>query len=99
VFIGQSNINALANFLHLDEEDFIARFLRKVGARFALREIEVQKGDFACTFLDTENGHCTVYELRPTQCRTFPFWEHFLVNPDELGDECPGILKETQSDS
>jgi hypothetical protein len=96
VFLGQSNIDALAAFLELEREELIARFLRKVGTRFALQEIELEKDDFACTFLDAEKGHCTVYEVRPAQCRTFPFWEHFRLNPREVDEECPGIIKEDQ---
>jgi Fe-S-cluster containining protein len=33
-------------------------------------------GEDACAFLD--GARCTVYEARPTQCRTFPFWKENL---------------------
>jgi Fe-S-cluster containining protein len=31
------------------------------------------RGD-SCPFLDPGSNACTVYEARPVQCRTFPFW-------------------------
>lgn len=47
-----------------------------------------------CRFL--KNGRCSVYEARPTQCRTFPFWPELMVNLktyNEVKKDCPGIGK------
>lgn len=49
--------------------------------------------DFHCIFL--ENGKlCSVYDLRPVQCRTFPYWPEVMEsretwNAEKL--ECEGI--------
>ena len=37
---------------------------------------------------------CTVYEDRPRQCRTWPFWQRVIDEPQEWADAgrgCPGI--------
>jgi len=31
-----------------------------------------------CVLLDPETNLCTVYESRPVQCRTFPFWPELI---------------------
>jgi Fe-S-cluster containining protein len=31
-----------------------------------------------CVMLDEKTNLCTVYESRPTQCRTFPFWPEMI---------------------
>ena len=31
-----------------------------------------------CVMLDPATNLCTVYESRPTQCRTFPFWPEMI---------------------
>jgi len=31
-----------------------------------------------CVMLDAKTSLCTVYESRPTQCRTFPFWPEMI---------------------
>jgi uncharacterized protein len=36
---------------------------------------------------------CTVYPVRPKQCRTWPFWESNLQSPDDwnrTAEGCPG---------
>ena len=38
--------------------------------------------DDRCPFLEAATNRCTVYEARPVQCRTFPFWTEML---DERG--------------
>ena len=48
-----------------------------------------------CIFLDSENK-CSVYEGRPTQCRTWPFWPENMnakVWSKEVAQFCPGVGK------
>ena len=62
---------------------------RIVAGRVSLREHA--NGD--CTFFDPEQRRCTIYEARPTQCRTWPFWKSHLESPDtwkQVERECPG---------
>lgn len=32
-----------------------------------------------CVFLDNK-GQCKIYQLRPTQCKTYPFWPELLTS-------------------
>ena len=49
--------------------------------------------DFHCIFL--ENGKlCSVYDLRPVQCRTFPYWPEVMESRETWNTEkleCEGI--------
>jgi Fe-S-cluster containining protein len=57
------------------------------GEKLSLRE----KADYDCVFW--KNG-CTVYESRPLQCRSFPFWESALLSPGSWKRlSCPGLGK------
>jgi len=85
-------IEQMADFLDLRVEDFAKIYLRKVGHRYSLTERQIGEDDYACVFFDTEKKRCTIYPVRPRQCRTFPFWEQFKNNEDEVRDECPGII-------
>lgn len=47
-----------------------------------------------CMFL--KNNRCSVYEGRPTQCRTWPFWPEVMnakAWKKEVGQFCPGVGK------
>ena len=70
------------------------RYLRRVGARHSL----IERGDNKdCVFLISEEGgrkHCSIYPVRPHQCRTWPFWPGNLADPQswvEAQLRCPGI--------
>jgi Fe-S-cluster containining protein len=56
--------------------------------RLSLKE----KSNFDCIFWATPG--CTVYNVRPLQCRSFPFWEYILCSQkawETAGESCPGI--------
>jgi hypothetical protein len=53
-----------------------------------------EKKNYDCVFWD--QGGCAVYEDRPVQCSTFPFWSSILVSREswlEAARDCPGIGK------
>ena len=76
VWVGIEEIVALARHRSLSLDEFGRCYLRRVGQRYALRE-RVPGGD--CVFLRDKN--CSVYEARPRQCATFPFWPGHLQSP------------------
>lgn len=87
MWVDEQEIARLAAFLALDVEDFGRRYLRRVGSRFSL----VDGADLACVFWD---AGCTVYEARPRQCRTFPFWRENLASEaawNLTAQESPGV--------
>ncbi|HMZ37316.1 MAG TPA: YkgJ family cysteine cluster protein, partial [Leptospiraceae bacterium] len=46
-----------------------------------------------CMLLDDQD-RCTIYESRPLQCSTYPFWPGFFQDEDDfsfLKNECEGI--------
>ena len=52
---------------------------------------EFANGD--CTFFDPEMRRCRIYPVRPTQCRTWPFWGSNLQSSSEweaTQENCPG---------
>ena len=77
----------LAAFLKMSEGSFVAECCRPAGEVLSLRERD--NGD--CIFY--ESG-CKVYEVRPAQCRLYPFWLSILRSEErwhEEGRSCPGI--------
>ncbi len=91
IYVTSDEILALANLLKLELQVFTESYLYKIGYKYSLKEV-VTNDSHDCIFYDRPSNGCKVYEARPTQCRTFPFWDYFKQRVDELKDECPGIL-------
>ena len=90
---------AMARHLGLGEADFLDRFTRRIGVRRSLNERESLHGH-DCIFLDrsTQPGKavCGIYAVRPTQCRTWPFWPENIESAEAWEEAkrrtpCPGM--------
>ncbi|MDZ4753266.1 MAG: YkgJ family cysteine cluster protein [Phycisphaerae bacterium] len=87
----------IAARLGLSEAAFLDRYTRRVGARRSFTEHETDYG-FDCVFLARTGAHgrCSIYDLRPTQCRTWPFWPEIVESPEAWArakavTPCPGM--------
>lgn len=67
VYLKLKDRRRLAKKFCLSTLSFTKRFAEKTDGYFHLKQLT---GD--CPFL--KGGRCSVYEARPTQCRTWPFW-------------------------
>ncbi len=92
VWVNKDELRSIAEFLDLNIDDFNDKHIRKIRFKNSLKEIRVDDKNYICEFFDIATKRCQIYEVRPTQCRTFPFWEHFINNIKEVKKECPGIL-------
>jgi len=89
VWVNKEEIAALAARLDMTVPDFEEKYVRTVGVRKSL--VEYENGD--CVFFNGETRKCTVYEDRPRQCRTWPFWESNVRTEaawKETCEACPG---------
>ena len=67
------------------------KYLFKKGYKYSLKEIKYNDSH-ECIFYDRDINGCKIYEARPSQCITFPFWDYYKTRVDELKQECPGII-------
>jgi len=89
----------MAEFLGLDEQTFLRRHARRLPSSWSLKERKTVHG-FDCEFLDRESvpgkAVCGLYDARPTQCRTWPFWKENIESPEaweaaRRETPCPGM--------
>ncbi len=89
VWVNKAEIEAMASVLRLEVEEFERRYVRLIGIRKSL--IEFSDGN--CVLFDDHSRGCQVYEVRPRQCRTWPFWASNLRTPEtwqQTCRDCPG---------
>ena len=90
VWISPEELAEMAKTKKMDESDFSKKYIRMVQGRLSLTEIVIN-GEYFCCFFDRISCRCTLYEARPKQCKTFPFWDSFKTNHEMLLAECPGV--------
>lgn len=91
IYLNQAEMEAIALHLELPMAVFKEEYLIKNGYKYSLKE-RIVGDSHDCIFFDRKIKGCGIYAVRPTQCRTFPFWPYFKKNEAELKAECPGIL-------
>ena len=83
-----------------DLDEFHRLFCRKEDdGSWGLKEIWNPKlNSHDCVMLDRASvpgkAICSLYNVRPLQCRTWPFWPENLTDEETwngLSEECPGI--------
>ncbi len=92
VSVNDDEIAALADRLELSVDEFRHQYARVLSdGSISLRE----KSNYDCVFYAHGHG-CLVYEDRPTQCRTWPFWRQNVETAKRWAEEartCPGMDK------
>ncbi len=89
VFMNAHESGRIARHLGLEPADFLERYAYPVKGGHSLREVGE---NFACIFF--RNERCTIYDVRPTQCRTYPFWAENVRSEaawKKTCRDCPGI--------
>ncbi|PWU20105.1 MAG: zinc/iron-chelating domain-containing protein [Bdellovibrio sp.] len=91
VFLSLEDRRNLAQFLGLRTTAFTRKYCDQLHGLYHLKE---EKSRLECIFLS--GARCTVYEARPTQCRTWPFWPEVMGAKSwnrEVANFCPGVGK------
>lgn len=88
VFVSEEEIAEMAHKLGIAKKVFLERYTRKLHGLIALLE----QPNFDCVFL--KESRCTLYEARPKQCKTYPFWPEILRSKKAWDQEkyrCEGL--------
>jgi Fe-S-cluster containining protein len=110
VWVSREEIVRLAEFLRITPEETVEKYCRMVDGQFSLKEFRNSAGNYDCVFLKEEKvtapagqggglvvatrRRCSVYDVRPLQCRTWPFWPENLWSRktwDHAARRCHGM--------
>jgi len=93
IWVTKPQIKLIADFLKISVKNLRQQYLKRVGLRTTIIE---QPGSKDCNFLRKVQNQkkCMIYPVRPTQCRTWPFWPSNLTSQkawNKAAQKCPGI--------
>ncbi|MBN2594680.1 MAG: YkgJ family cysteine cluster protein, partial [Sedimentisphaerales bacterium] len=93
IWVTKPEIEIIADFLKMTAGKFRQKYLRRVGLRTTIIEHHSTKD---CIFLQAGAGgkQCMIYSVRPSQCRSWPFWPNNLASAgawNKAARKCPGI--------
>lgn len=89
VYVDPTEARAIARRLGIPLRRFVAEYLLEQAED---AQMHLRFDDGACSML--KDGKCQVYEERPKQCRTWPFWRENLdrkVWDTEIAPNTPGV--------
>lgn len=89
VWVDDAEIQAIADYLGKTIGEVRLMHTRPARGKISLNEYA--NGD--CVFFDGKGRGCTIYPVRPKQCRTWPFWNSNLESEDDwdfVKTICPG---------
>ncbi len=93
VFLSLREAQNLAKRLSMDYSEFLAAYCRWIPMSEQTEMLSLrERSNYDCIFW-SEKG-CTVYEDRPVQCRTFPFWDSVVASEEawnSVAEGCPGM--------
>ena len=87
IYVDTDEVPRIAEYLSVEISLFIEKYLYPFRAGYSIKE----RSDGRCFFYD---DGCTIYPVRPYQCKTYPFWFENLRSVKKwrrLSKECPGI--------
>lgn len=88
VFLTPADIEAIAAHFEMSEEEVKVSLLERDGPDWVLYVDEEED----CPFL--YDNRCRIHEVKPLQCRTYPFWPELVGHRRAWRAErrhCPGI--------
>jgi len=88
LYLVDAEVQAIAHYLGLARAEFEQRYCRREDDWIVIRADQPD-----CPFL-TADKRCSIYPVRPKQCRTWPFWDIHLeraVWEGEVAKTCPGV--------
>ena len=92
VFLSLNDLDSLIKRLNMTKDAFIKKYCRIVTIGEKKRLSLKEKTNYDCIFWSDDG--CAVYEDRPFQCRSYPFWNSFLSSRNAWEKEalsCPGM--------
>jgi Fe-S-cluster containining protein len=93
IWVKKTEIEFIAEYLKISPELLRQKYLKRFALRTTIIEHPVTRD---CIFLREIQGQrkCSIYPVRPNQCRNWPFWSENLASANawnKAAQKCTGI--------
>ena len=93
IWVTKPEIKLIADFFKITQNQLRQQYLKRIGSRTTILE-QPETND--CIFLRKIDGQkkCVIYPVRPSQCKSWPFWTSNLTNQkawNKANQKCSGI--------
>lgn len=91
VYLDKQDLKRFAKYFKMSVPEFTKKYCEQTDGHYHLIE---RPENTDCLFL--KDKRCTVYEARPEQCRTWPFWPEVMSAKawsKDVAAFCPGVGK------
>lgn len=93
IWVTKPEVQLIADYLKITTAELTKKYLKRRGLRTTIIEQPLSRD---CIFLQNTKGlkRCAIYPVRPSQCRTWPFWPDNLTGPEAwnfAAGKCPGV--------
>lgn len=87
VWLSPSEVVTMQKHLELDDEEFKTKYGRAEVSNDKETWVCLKRSEEgSCVFLNPI-GQCGIYDVRPIQCSTYPFWPSLLASKEDWEDE------------
>ena len=87
VFMDPEETLAASKLLNLSVKEFTNQYAKMEDEESGWTLLKSKSVEGSCIFLNEENNQCQIYEARPLQCSTYPFWPRIMSSQDSWNDE------------
>lgn len=90
VYFAKKDLKLIQNYFKIQDQDW--ENFKKKFIDLEENQLYIHQPKDKCFFLN-KNNQCSIYPIRPLQCKSFPFWpSNFscIQNLQNLIRECPG---------
>ena len=89
VWMDGGEFNEVADFMNISLATLMDDYTDMISGGWAKMKNYVSPitNQDKCIFLAEDNKECTIYSVRPNQCRTYPWWPRLLFNDSNWKEE------------
>merc|ERR1712157_680092 len=87
-YASKEEIKSIKEYLNIqNKEEFNDKYISNYVNKNSGAVLKSKINSASCIFLNEETNECDIYNVRPLQCRTYPFWPRVMSSCNDWNNE------------